>query len=95
MSMFINFDIDDMNESEIHSLKQENKKLKTQIEERDFCIRELQIIIEKIQKTLEEFREFEVLERAKYSDETVDEVILLCNNSEDSVIQKIKERRNK
>ena len=72
--MFINFDIDDMNESEIHSLKQENKKLKTQIEERDFCIRELQKIIEQIQETLEEFRGFECLERAKYSDETVDEV---------------------
>lgn len=95
MSMFINFDIDDMNESEIHSLKQENKKLKTQIEERDFCIRELQKIIEKIQKSLEEFCEFDVYERAKYSDETVNEVILLCRSSADTVIEKLKERRNK
>ena len=30
--MFINFDIDEMNESEIHSLKQDVKKLKLQIE---------------------------------------------------------------
>ena len=91
--MFVNFDLDEMNESEIHSLKQDIKKLKLQIEERDFCITELQKIIEQIQKSLEEFCEFEVFERAKYSDETVMEVISLCKNSADNVIQKIVERR--
>ena len=95
--MFINFDIDEMNESEIHSLKQENRKLKTQIEERDICIIELQKKIEKIQETLDQdfVSKGDIYEVYRLTEKAVNSAILLCKNSEDSVIQKIEERRNK
>lgn len=95
MSRFINFD--EWNESEIHSLKQEVKKLKTQIEERDFCIRELQKIIEQIQETLDQdfINKGDIYEVYRLTEKAVNSAILLCKNSADIVIEKIKERRNK
>lgn len=94
MSMFVNFDLDEMNENEIHSLKQDVKKLKLQIEERDFCIRELQKIIEQIQETLEQKHICDnIYDAYILTGKAVDEAISLCKNSADSVIQKIEERR--
>ena len=97
MSMFINFDIDDFNESKIHSLEQDVKKLKTQIEERDFCIRELQKIIEQIQKTLDQdfISKGDIYEVYRLTEKAVNEAISLCKNSADTVIEKLEERRNK
>lgn len=91
------FNLNEWNESEIHSLKQENKKLKTQIEERDFCIRELQKIIEQIQETLDQdfINKGDIYEVYRLTEKAVNGAILLCKNSADSVIEKIKERRNK
>lgn len=93
MSMF--FNLDEWNESEIHSLKQDVKKLKTQIEERDFCIRELQKIIEQIQETLEQdfINKGDIYEVYRLTEKAVNKAISLCKNSADNVIQKIEERR--
>lgn len=91
------FNLNEWNEGEIHSLKQEVKKLKTQIEERDFCIRELQKIIEQIQETLDQdfINKGDIYEVYRLTEKAVNEAISLCKNSADTVIEKLEERRNK
>ena len=91
--MYMHFDTDDFNESKIHSLEQDVKKLKTQIEERDLCIRELQKIIKQIQETLEVDRRGNVYSTLYLTEKAVDRVKLLCKNSADNIIQKVIERR--